>query len=126
MCQSTILPAEYRTPAIILNSNIDTRSSVQSDGLKSCQAISPAPYWYYSRHYPKGTLGRPPLLYIISPSLYCVWYCINLLYIIKIEIHSSCEIEYFVETNICKLYVILRRAYYGLCVLIFKDILPHH
>ena len=29
-------------------------------------------------------------------------------YIIKIEIHSSCEIEYFVETHLCKLCVILR------------------
>ena len=31
-----------------------------------------------------------------------------IVYIIKIKIHSSCEIEYFVETHICKLYVILR------------------
>ena len=30
------------------------------------------------------------------------------MYIIKIEIHSSCEAEYFVETNLCKLCVILR------------------
>ena len=29
-------------------------------------------------------------------------------FIIKIEIHSSCEIEYFVETHLCKLCVILR------------------
>ena len=29
-------------------------------------------------------------------------------YIIKIEIHSSCEIEYFVETHIFKLCVTLR------------------
>ena len=28
--------------------------------------------------------------------------------IIKIKLHSSCEIEYFVETHICKLCVILR------------------
>ena len=28
--------------------------------------------------------------------------------IIKIKIHSSCEIEYFVETHLCKLCVILR------------------
>ena len=41
--------------------------------------------------------------------------------IIKIKIHSSCEIEYFIETHLCKLCVIFDRAYYGLCVLI-KDI----
>ena len=29
-------------------------------------------------------------------------------YNIKIKIHSSCEIEYFVETHLCKLCVILR------------------
>ena len=29
-------------------------------------------------------------------------------YIIKTKIHSSCEIEYFVETHLCKLCVILR------------------
>ena len=29
-------------------------------------------------------------------------------FIIKIKLHSSCEIEYFVETRICKLCVILR------------------
>ena len=28
--------------------------------------------------------------------------------IVQIKIHSSCEIEYFVETHICKLCVILR------------------
>ena len=32
------------------------------------------------------------------------WYT----HIIKIKIHSSCEIEYFVETHLCKLCVILR------------------
>ena len=38
------------------------------------------------------------------------------------KIHSSCEIEDFVETHLCKLCVILPdRAYYELCVLI-KDI----
>ena len=30
-----------------------------------------------------------------------------LYYIIKIKIHSSCEIEYFVETHLCKLCIIL-------------------
>ena len=30
------------------------------------------------------------------------------IYIIKMKIHSSCEIEYFVETHLCKLCVILR------------------
>ena len=32
----------------------------------------------------------------------------DIYYIIKIKIHSSCEIEYFVETHLCKLRVILR------------------
>ena len=32
----------------------------------------------------------------------------NELYIIKIKIHSSCEVQYFVETHLCKLCVILR------------------
>ena len=41
---------------------------------------------------------------------------------IKIQIHSSCEIEYFVETHLCKLCVILRsRVLRVLCVLV-KDI----
>ena len=40
---------------------------------------------------------------------------------IKIRIHSSREIEDFVETHVCKLCVISDRAYYGLCVLIIKD-----
>ena len=40
----------------------------------------------------------------------------------KFKLHSSCEIEYFVETHLLKLCVILRsRVKYGLCVLI-KDI----
>ena len=43
--------------------------------------------------WPSGRLGQNPL------AVY---------YILKIEIHSSCEIEYFVETHICKLCVILR------------------
>ena len=33
---------------------------------------------------------------------------IKIIYIIKIKIHSSCEIEDFVETHLCKLCVILR------------------
>ena len=33
-------------------------------------------------------------------------------YIIKIKIHSSCEIEYFVETHLCELCVILRSRVY--------------
>ena len=33
------------------------------------------------------------------------------IYIIKIKIHSSCEIEYFVETHLCKMCVILRSIY---------------
>ena len=32
----------------------------------------------------------------------------HIVYVIKIEIHFSCEIEYFVETHLCKLCVILR------------------
>ena len=38
------------------------------------------------------------------------------IYIIKMKIHSSCEIEDFVETHLCKLCVILRsRAYIYIC-----------
>ena len=41
--------------------------------------------------------------------------------ILKIRIHSRCEIEYFVETHLCKLCVILRsRVLRFVCVLI-KD-----
>ena len=39
---------------------------------------------------------------------------LNLLYIIKIQLHSSCEIEDFVETHLCKLSVILRSRIYSL------------
>ena len=37
-------------------------------------------------------------------------FCLNKnnIYTIKIKIHSSCEIEYFVESHLCKLCVILR------------------
>ena len=35
----------------------------------------------------------------------CSYYVI---FFLKIRIHSSCEIEYFVETHLCKLCVILR------------------
>ena len=45
----------------------------------------------------------------------------TLMYIIKIKLHSSCEIEDFVETHLCKYVRYSDRAYYGLCVLI-KDI----
>ena len=38
----------------------------------------------------------------------------------KIQTHSTCAIEDFVEAHLCKQCVILR-SYYGLCVLI-KDI----
>ena len=38
----------------------------------------------------------------------CCLVYIHSLYIIKIKIHSSCEIENFVETHLCKLCVILR------------------
>ena len=43
--------------------------------------------------------------------------------VIKMKIHSSCEIEDFVETHLCQLCMIQYsdRAHYGLCVLI-KDI----
>ena len=43
--------------------------------------------------------------------LACVYICMAYtccIYIIKIKIHSSCEIEDFVETHLCKLCVILR------------------
>ena len=40
-------------------------------------------------------------------------------YIIKNKIHSSCEIEYFVETHLCKLCVILRsRVLLVVCLLV--------
>ena len=44
-------------------------------------------------------------------------------YIIKIKIHSSCEIEYFVETHLCKLRYVWYsdRAYYGECVYISPE-----
>ena len=46
-----------------------------------------------------------------------------LLYIIKIKIHSSCEIEYFVETHLCKLCVILRsRVVYIMHNLLFRNV----
>ena len=38
-------------------------------------------------------------------------YLIHIIYIIKIKLHSSCEIEDFVETHLCKLCVILRPIY---------------
>ena len=40
------------------------------------------------------------------------------IFTIKVNIHSSCEIEYLVETHLCKLCVILR-----LCVLLAVS--PH-
>ena len=61
----------------------------------------------------------------MSMKVYTLWtvhvdYWVFLLQ--RMEIHSSCEIEDFVETHLCKLCVMLRsRVYYELCVLI-KDI----
>ena len=42
----------------------------------------------------------------------------------KIKIQSSCEIEDFVETHLCKLCVILRSrvTYYGFFCVLIKDI----
>ena len=42
----------------------------------------------------------------------------------KMKIHSSCEIEDFVETHLRKLCVISDRAHYELCVLIKDRRLP--
>ena len=69
----------------------------------------PLVHIFYFRSY--AVLLRLPLvvLYIV-------------LYIVK-KIHSSCGIDDFVETHLCKLCVMLRCAYYGLCVLV-KDIGP--
>ena len=50
-----------------------------------------------------------------------IFHLYTVVYIIKIKIHSSCEIEYFVETHLCKVRVILRSRSYWVCVLI-KDI----
>ena len=36
-----------------------------------------------------------------------LWYHTSTYLVIKIKIHSSCEIEYFVQTHLCKLCVIL-------------------
>ena len=54
--------------------------------------------------------------------------CLHLLHVpgiillrVKIKIHCSCEIEYFVEAHLCKLCVILRSRVLRMCVLI-KDI----
>ena len=40
-------------------------------------------------------------------------------YIIKITMHSSCEIEYFVETHLCKLCAILRLR-------VLRVVCPHY
>ena len=47
----------------------------------------------------------------------CTRYVRVILYLeVKIKIPSSCEIEYFVETHLCKLCVILRlREQLGVC-----------
>ena len=39
--------------------------------------------------------------------MYRLWFIVSE-YIIKVKLHSSCEIEDFVETHLCKLFVILR------------------
>ena len=53
--------------------------------------------------------------HVFSRAMLCIPYlsrqgCLlwSMLYFIKIKIRSSCEIEDFVETNLCKLCVILR------------------
>ena len=43
---------------------------------------------------------------------------VNIVNINKIKIHSSCEIEYVVETHLCKLCVILRS-------LVLRVVCPH-
>ena len=43
-----------------------------------------------------------------TPRKFPMAYLCMIYYIIKIKIHSSCEIEDFVETHLCKLCVILR------------------
>ena len=67
------------------------------------------------------SLIRVCVAFVYVTTLLNAWFWLE--YIIKIKIHSSCEIEDFVETHICKLCVMScsDRAYYWVCVLI-KDI----
>ena len=61
--------------------------------------------------------ARKTLIGVLSQNIFCtpidmdpfsVRHMPQPRYIIKIEIHSSCEIACFVETHLCKLCVILR------------------
>ena len=75
--------------------------------------------------------GAGTYVYILSTSraasilriLRCILSCADCLaccgVIIKIKIHSSCEIEYFVETHLCKLCVILRSR-------VLRVVCPHY
>ena len=55
-------------------------------------------FWPISFSEKRGGRFNPQIVGFFS-SFFC--------YIVKMKIHSSCEIEYFVETHICKLCVIL-------------------
>ena len=44
---------------------------------------------------------------MVRPRLHIIG-ALPVAYITKIKVHASCEIEYFVETHLCKLCVILR------------------
>ena len=67
------------------------------------------PYLHIGVH---GPCTQPNILYIVVLAhMYSLYY--------KIEIHSSCENEYFVETNLCKLCVILRSR-------VLRVVCPHY
>ena len=81
--------------------------------LEASSSVHPPPY--YKNYLWKLKYTPPAMRSNILSKLIFATYGVH---IIKIKIHSSCQIEYFVDTHLCKLRVILRSS-------VLRVVCPH-